>query len=262
MVAQQETLILAVTQMLGGVCIAGMTTEPDEATGLKWVRPTREHGHVLLGDITTVDGHVLQPFDVVDFQFLQARPSPPHMEDRITDFVHQRPRVTRRLEGDRRAAFLRKYLDTAPHEVLKNQQRSLCLIKPDWLKGTFRLDEYSGQFDARMAFRIGRLKVLGSYAKGGVSVTDLKWRALGRAWLPEDGGWTDFEAGDLEARFGLQEIYLAVGLTRSYRGGCWVIVIGVSTPSPPRRVRWDDISSSIFLGYISLPMLVLVVVCI
>ncbi len=49
----QDLLILAVTKMLGGVCIAGMTGEPDPVTGLCWVRPIREFGHVLLGDITT-----------------------------------------------------------------------------------------------------------------------------------------------------------------------------------------------------------------
>ena len=240
--ANQETLILAVTQMHGGVCIAGMTTEPDQVTGLQWVRPTREHGHVLLGDITTTEGTVVQPFDVVDFCLLRARPDPPHTEDWVTDFVHQRPRIARRLEGERRAAFLRNYLDAAPHEVLKNQQRSLCLIRPDWVKGTFRLDEYSGQFDARMAFGVGGQRVLGSYAKGGVSVTDLRWRALGRAWLPEDGGWTDYDAADLETRYGVQEVYLAVGLTRAYRGGYWTIVIGVHTvPGYDVLIDYDNL---------------------
>jgi hypothetical protein len=228
--------------MHGGVCIAGMTTESDEVTGLRWVRPAREYGHVLLGDITTEEGTVLRPFDVVQLRLLRANPDPPHTEDWVTDFVHQRPRVTRRLEGERRATFLRKYLDTAPQEVLKNQQRSLCLIKPDWLKGTFRLDGYTGRFDARMSFGLGRHRVKGSYAKGGVSVTDLKWRALGRAWLPEDGGWTDYDAGDLEARFGIQEVYLAVGLTRAYRGGCWIIVVGVHTvPDYEAAVDYDNL---------------------
>lgn len=240
--SSHETLILAVTQMHGGVCIAGMTTEANEVTGLRWVRPTREFGHVLLGDITTDEGNILRTFDVAELQFLRANPAPPHTEDWITDFAHRRPRVTRRLEGERRAAFLRKYLDTAPHEVLKNQQRSLCLIKPDWVKGTFRLDGYSGIFDARMSFGIGGQRVLGSYAKGGVSVTDLKWRALGRGWLPEDGGWTDFDAGDLEARFGIEEIYLAAGLTRAYRGGRWIIVIGVHTiPDYEAVVDYDNL---------------------
>ena len=45
----QEILMLAVTKMLAGVCIAGMTTEADPVSGLRWVRPVREGGHVLLG---------------------------------------------------------------------------------------------------------------------------------------------------------------------------------------------------------------------
>jgi hypothetical protein len=231
----QEVLMLAVTKMLGGVCIAGMTTERVPVTGLRWVRPIREHGHVLLGDITTADGSVLCPFDVVEFSLLRPESIPPHTEDWVTDFVHQRPRVARRLEGQRRVDFLRRYLDTASHQVL-------CLIKPDWVRGTFRLDGYSGQFDARLAFGLDQQEYLGSYAKGGISVTDLKWRALGRAWLPKDGGWTDFDSGDLEARFGIREIYLAVGLTRSFKGGFWSIVVGVHTiPDYQATVDYDNL---------------------
>ena len=225
----QEVLILAVTKMQAGVCIAGMTTEPDPVTGLRWVRPVREHEHVLMGDITTLEGTVLRPFDVVEFHLLRPHPAAPHTEDWIADFVHHRPRVVRRLEDQRRADFLHKYQDTAPQQVLENQQRSLCLIKPDRLKGCFRLDSYSGQFDARLAFDLGQRSYVGSYAKGGLSVTDLKWRAMGHTWLPEDGGWTEFDAGDLETRFGIQEIYLARGLTRSFEGKCWPLVVGVHT---------------------------------
>jgi hypothetical protein len=238
----QELLILAVTKMLGGVCIAGMTTERHPVTGLRWVRPVREYAHVLVGDITTAAGAVLQPFDVVKFNFLQPHPIPPHTEDWITDFVHHRPRVVRRLEGERRAGFLRKYLDTAPRQVLDSQQRSLCLIEPSRVKGCFRLDGYSGKFDARIAFRLGKKPYVGSYAKGGIPVTDLKWRALGRSWLPEDGGWTEFDAGDLEARLGIKEIYLAVGLTRSYRGGFWLVIVGVHTvPDYEAAVDYDNL---------------------
>jgi hypothetical protein len=133
-------------------------------------------------------------------------------------------------------------LDTAPHQVLEDQQRSLCLIKPHQIKGAFRLDGYSGQFDARLAFELAGRRYAGSYAKGGLSVTDLKWRALGRAWLPADGGWTEFDAGDLEARFGIEEIYLALGLTRSYKGDCWVIVVGVHTlPDYDAVVDYDNL---------------------
>jgi hypothetical protein len=224
----KETLMLAVTRMLGGVCIAGMTTEPDPVSRLRWVRPVRERGHVLVGDITTTEGVMLRPFDVVELNLLQARPLPPHSEDWIADFVQHRPRIVRRLEGDRRSSFLHSYLDTDPQQVLDCHERSLCLLSPDWIQGCFRLDAYSGKFEARLGFGLGGRRY-GSYTKGGLRVTDLKWRALGRTWLPEAGGWTEFDAGDLEARLGVTEVFLAIGLTRSFKGECWAIVIGVHT---------------------------------
>jgi len=238
----QETLILAVTRMHGGVCVAGMVTEPDPITGLRWVRPARDFGHVLLGDITTVEGPVLEPFDVVQLDLQCPQPDPPHTEDWIVDFVRDRPRVVRRLQSERRTGFLRKHLDTAPQQVLESQQRSLCLIKPESITGCYRLDAYSGKFQARMTFDLAGRSYIGSYAKGGLSVTDLKWRALGRAWLPEEGGWTEFDARDLEARYGFQEIYLAVGLTRSFEGKCWPIIIGVHTvPDFEAVVDYDNL---------------------
>lgn len=238
----QEMLVLAVTKMHAGVCIAGMTTDPAPITGLRWVRPIREHGHVLLGDITTADDTVLRPFDVVEFNLLRPCPLPPHTEDWITDFVRHRPRIVRCLEGQRRANFLQKYLDTVPCQILNSQRRSLCLITPDWITGCFRLDGYSGKFDARLAFGLDKNTYRGSYAKGGLSVTDLKWRALGRDWLPQGGGWTEFDAGDLEARFGINQIYLVVGLTRSFKGGFWPIVVGVHTlPDYQATVDYDNL---------------------
>ena len=225
----QDLLILAVTKMLGGACIAGMTSEPDPVTGLCWVRPVREYGHVLLGDITTLDREVLRPFDVVGFNLIRPRPEPPHTEDWVADFVHQRPRIVRRLEAERRAGFLDKYQDSAPLQVLENKQRSLCLLNPAWVKGCFHLDPPSGDFDARLAFGLNERTYGGSHAKGGLSVTDLKWRALGRAWLTPTGGRREFDAGDLEARFGIRQIYLVVGLTRSFQGSFWPIIVGVHT---------------------------------
>lgn len=244
----REVLMLAVTRMHGGVCIAGMTAEPDPVTGLRWVRPAREFRHVLLGDITTTEGRVLGPFDVVELQCKDPCPDPPHTEDCVVDFVRRRPRVVRRLEGEPRAQFLEKYQDPAPRQVLDNQQRSLCLVKPDSVTGCYRLDGYSGKFQARMSFRImgrsyrGAHASSGSYAKGGFSVTDLRWRALGRQWLPEEGGWTEFDEGDLQARLGVGEIYLALGLTRPYEGRCWPIVIGVHTvPDYEVVVDYDNL---------------------
>ena len=81
---------------------------------------------------------------------------------------------------------------------------------------------------------------LGSRAKGGASVTDLKWRALGRTWLPEEGGCMEFEDADLKARLGAEEVFLVAGLTRSYQGGFWLIVVGIHTiPDYEAAVDYD-----------------------
>jgi hypothetical protein len=97
------------------------------------------------------------------------------------------------------------------------------------VRGAFRLDGDSGQLEARLSFGLVGRSYVGSLAKGGLSVTDVYWRALGRDWLPESGGWTDFDGGDLEARYGVREVYLAVGLTRSYEGNLKPIILGVHT---------------------------------
>jgi len=237
----QELLLLAVTRMLGGVCVAGMTADPDPLTGLRWVRPVREHGQVLLGDITTAQGSVLRPFDVAALHFLRPRPQPPHAEDWTVDW-RQRPVVVRRLEGERRRAFLAKYLDADPCHVLDNQERSLCLVRPDRVAGCFSLDAYTGKLEARLSFVVAGRPYHGSFAQGGLPVTDLKWRALGRAWLPPEGGWLDFDEGDLEARLGVREVFLAVGLGRSFQGACHTLVVGVHTvPEYEVVVDYDNL---------------------
>jgi hypothetical protein len=224
--AAQEILILAVTQMLGGVCIAGMSTEGDPATGLRWIRPVREFEHVLLGDVTAVDGTVIRPFDVAEFHLLRARPSPPHIEDWITDFARPRLRVVRRLEGERRAAFLRKYVDPDPASVLENQARSLCLVRPDWIRASLELDAYTGKLEARLALALGPHRYRGA-REAGLSVTDLRWRALGCTRLPESGGILEVDMDALRARLGLQDLFLAIGLTRAFQGAHWPMVVGV-----------------------------------
>ena len=238
----QEVLLLAVTKMLAGVCIAGMTAEPHGVTGLRWVRPVREHGNILLGDITTAEGQVLRPFDVVALNLLRPRPGLPHAEDWIADLAHTRPCITRQMPPERRAAFLERYCDRDPCQVLDRQERSLCLFKPDWVKGCFKLDAYTAQFEARLSFGLHGHCYRGSFARGGHPVTDLKWRALGRAWLPAEGGWLDFDEGDLEARFGIREIYLAAGLTRLHKGAFWPMIVGVHTlPDYEATVDYDNL---------------------
>ena len=65
--------------------------------------------------------------------------------------------------------------------------------------------------------------------KGGLPVTDVKWRALGREWLGDRGGRLDCDEGELPDRLGVEDLYLALGLSRSYEGEYWLLVLGVHT---------------------------------
>jgi hypothetical protein len=226
----QEVLILAITKMLSGICTAGFTRETDLITGLRWVRPVRDFGTVLPGDMTDAAGRLVQCGDVVELHLVEPRPDPPHVEDWLTDFVRRRPRFLRRLEGEKRANFFAKYLDRAPEDVLVHCTRSLCLVQPEQVWARFSLDAYSGKYEARMGFVLtGDVNHLQTMSRRGVSVTDIKWRALGRAWLGEKGGRLTLDHDALFERLGAEALYLAVGLSRNWQGEYWPLVIGVHT---------------------------------
>jgi hypothetical protein len=224
----QEVLILAMSKMLSGICTAGFSREPDPVTGLRWVRPVRDYDTLHPGDVTCSDGHLIQCGDVVELNLLGPRPDPPHVEDWLADFVHHRPRLLRRLEGERRAQFLARHLDPAPADVLIHQVRSLCLVQPREVWARFSLDRYSGKYEARMGFVLGG-DVDHPRATGqrGVSVTDLKWQALGRTWLGGEGSSLTLDHDALCQRLDAEALYLAVGLSRSYQGEYWPMVVGV-----------------------------------
>lgn len=222
-----EVLILAMTKMLSGICTAGMTLDPDPVTGLRWVRPVREFGTVLPGDMTAASGRLVRCCDVVELDLVAPRPDPPHSEDWVVDFRH-RPRVVRRLGGQKRERFFARHLDRAPEDVLVHSRRSLCLVKPKRVWACFSLDPYSAKYEARMRFVMpGEVNHPDAMGRRGVPVTDLRWRALGREWLGEGGGRLELQHGVLCERLGAKDIFLALGLSRSWRGECWLLVVGV-----------------------------------
>ncbi len=235
----QEVLILAMTRMHTGVCTAGFTRQPHPLSRLHWVRPVKEYGSLLLGDLTDADGRVIQGGDVVALHPQSYRPKPPHTEDWVTDCVYHRPRLLRRLEGERRASFLAQHLDGAPADVLgQNPTRSLCLVRPERLWSCFALDPYSLKYEARIGFTVEDVPSSRTSSSRGLPVTDLKWCALGRSWLGEGGGELRLDENELRERLGAQEIYLALGLSRPYQGKLWLLVIGVHI-EPDYQVEID-----------------------
>jgi Dual OB-containing domain len=224
--SEPNILILAVTRMRGGVCIAGMTSAPDSHSVLRWVRPVKAKGSLLLGDIRYPDGVLMGLGDVVAWRLGAARPDPPHIEDVLVDPVRDRPHCMRRLDAARRAHFCAERLDRAPDEILVHEARSLCLVRPAALEACWSYDSYNGHYEARMAFRAG------GFATGerGIPVTDLAWRALGRAWLC---GAAQLRLDDAALRERIGDVYLAVGRGRTFEGRHWPLVVGVHAAGLP-----------------------------
>jgi hypothetical protein len=228
--------MLAVTVMKTGVCIAGVRPDAPGA----WIRPVREFGAVLLGDITypaaggsspSAPRRVMRPFDLVELTLGRAQPDPPHVEDYICDFVHARPRLIGSVPEEKRAALLMGVAST-PEAIWRQHSRSLGALAVSDLTATFTLDTYTGKYEARVAFP--------GLPPGAQSApcTDLKWRALGRRLLAaegsaggEDGARTLTLAGDrLRAALGgAREFWIVMGTTRAYNGQHWPLIVGVHT---------------------------------
>jgi hypothetical protein len=223
---QPDILIMAVTRMRGGVCIAGMTSAPDPQSVLRWVRPVKANGLLLLGDIRYPDGALMALGDVVAWRLGPPRPDPPHIEDMLVVPVRDRPQCVRHLDAARRAHFCAEHLDRDPDGVLVDEARSLCLVRPAALEVWWSYDAYNGHYEARMAFRVG------GFAAGqrGIAVTDLAWRALGRAWLH---GAAHLRLDDAALRERIGEVYLTVGRGRTFEGRRWPLVVGVHAEGLP-----------------------------
>jgi hypothetical protein len=203
--------------MLSGVCIGGVAPG-----GGPWVRPVKAFGCPQPGDIRYADGTLMRPFDIVGLNLREPHPMPPHREDVLCDFTHPRPELRGRLSEAEREALLERCLDPRPADVWCGGDRSLALFEPPTLTAAFSYDDYSEKFEARIAWP-------GYDRPGGVPVTDLKWRALGREWTSRGPHNVQYHREGLGRRLGVERLFLAIGLSRNYQGQFWPIVVGVHT---------------------------------
>ena len=233
-----DVLILAVARQPGGLTIAGMTTERDPTTGLRWVRPVAPDGPWQLDSLTYADGTLVRPGDVVRLALGGFEAPSPHVETVEAQVGTEPMERVRQLSEERRASFFASHLDPAPRDVLGAKIRSLCLVRPDHLSATIEFDEETGHFGAKFAMAIasGAINEDGSprylRSQEDIVVTDIYWRALMREWLGEE---EFMEVDEPELRERLGEIYLVLGL--SPKGA--PRVLGVHTV-PPYEAALDQ----------------------
>jgi len=235
----KEVLIMAVTRMKAGVCTAGFIHEPHPESHLRWVRPIKKFGTLLLEDLRATDGRVVEMGNVVALNLLYPSAVLPRPEDWVTDFIQQPPNVMRQLTEQKRADFLANHCDKNPATVLQQQTRSLCLLQPDEIWVKFAGNTVAGTYEARLGFRLDGSLYPTSNPQQGIPVTDLKWRSLGHHWLAQEGESQLYLNHDaLYERLAADIVYLSIGLSWPFNGKIWPLVIGVH-PVPDYTIAID-----------------------
>lgn len=213
----EDVLILAVTKMEGGVCIAGVNQRH------KWLRPVLAFKQLAQSDITYRDGTLMQPFDVVPMPVVQRRGRSPHVEDAVVDFSHYL-QPARRLTGDKRAAWLDRYAEdghAAAAAIYERYERSLALVRTPQAEAVVAYSPKRGRLELRIAADF--------LWQGSLPCTDLRWRAFSHRLLATSE-MQEGEQHDLHALLGVEQIYLTLGLSRpQHKEQCWSLIVGVHT---------------------------------
>ncbi len=227
----RRLLVMAVTRLADGVCVACV----DESNA--WVRPTRQKAggwrQLTPRDLCDARGEVVvTPGCLVDWPLGTAAPRDVHAEDVFVDSSPVRAAgVLTQSELLSRCGDLCE-MDLA--EFLRSDRRSLGLFKRQWIDRIVFSAEGKGGIAARIQFRHGTLA-------DNFSVTDLRWRALGRRVLVRWGKQQVFLSEDDLLRYlKLRIRYLAVGRGQptdkipphGIAGPHWPFFIGVVTDVP------------------------------
>lgn len=114
-------------------------------------------------------------------------------------------------------------------------------MKPEDFRVRFSLDTSTGKYDARAWITLtDSIKLPGTASAQGLSITDLKFRALGRSWLSEHCGTVELVHEALMERLNADALYLTMGLSRQWRGRYWPLVHAVHiVPDYEAVVRLD-----------------------
>ncbi len=222
-----DVLVLAVARQPGGLMIAGMTTERDPVTGLRWMRSSL-NAPLGVDDLRYDDGTLVRPGDVVRLETVAAEAAAPHVETVVLNLEGQPLVRVRQLSDERRAGFFPAHLDTDPAAVLRERTRSLCLVRPDYAHAIISFDEDTGRFETRIALVVGKLRS----NEEGIAVGDIYWRALARTWLGDEP-YIEIDDADLQSRLG--DMYLVIGLNRKSNP----LILGVHTV-PPYAATIDE----------------------
>lgn len=167
-----ELLVMSVTRLGAGVCVACLR---DTRT---WVRPTREGPggwrQLEVGDLCGATGRVvIEVGNVVRWPLGRHMPRAVHTEDYE---VAGRPEFVHTLANDELAAACAAVCERDLPGFLRGDDRSLTALRPETVTSLRFRHERPDEYSLRLT-----LEHQGLHED--LSVTDLRWRALGRVLL-------------------------------------------------------------------------------
>ncbi|MDI6735777.1 MAG: hypothetical protein QME42_06235 [bacterium] len=219
----KNLVILAMTKMANGVCIAGI--EPE--TG-QWIRPVRldvsdpmEHC-IQLTDFIIKGQPQIKYLGLSQFGLKEPKPEPPHIEDWLID-RRVKPKLVKELSNSEKIEFLKAHSHQDDLPNLEGLKYSLGMITPEDFSFHFKPNKAGDDIAVRVDFSVN------SRNYSDIPCSDIKMRALGRKVLSYLGKSEhrlfrqDFD------KKGYEQVFFAMGLTRPYKDKNWLMVIGVHT---------------------------------
>jgi hypothetical protein len=229
---KQEIVITDVTRMQAGrVCIAGYNRKG------KCIRPVLPPPGIHERMLYAQSRLLVFPFAVVEFDFLQPTPQPPHTEDWRYDpfavrFVKQvdekakREILERTLFPDIKAIFETPVYADFGYYVKDGQgPRSLGTIRPQQIAALI----HDLSPESKWQYRIGFVDSEGTSYR--LTVTDLAWRYY-HDHQRETGQSPQDITSELAAILKSSQVYLRIGLARGWAkfpDRCFIQVTGVYT---------------------------------
>jgi len=224
-----DIIVLAVTRLSSGVCIAGITTERE------WVRPTRPTGpdwrQLEYSDCKDKSGQwVICKGNVVAMDLVKAIPMGAHTEDWLVG--DRPPELVEELSDEDYQGICQELTEDST-DAIKSQDatRSLIMVHPSRITSFLFGIEGQKRYTPRCAFRVG-----GSLYQG-VAVSDAEWRTYGRRQRRKQQGDCRITGQKVFAELDVDDCWFTLG-RNEYKSSIYLMVIGVHL-FPPRRFPRD-----------------------
>lgn len=223
----KKTLIITdVTAMSGNnVCIAGY----DDS--LTCIRPVLPQGQITKGHLFKDNELIIYPGAKVSFYFLSKNPQPPHTEDYIFrdgSIEYEGKSTIKEWEEVLTQTGSQNIVELFAHIQDRcvppgSPGPSIGTLVPSEIP-TLHCDYYNDPPRLRM-----RIVDHGVTVKNNVPITDLAFRDLFDFLLENHKGDCEKTVKLLNKKLAAGNMYLRLGLTRPFRGCCWLQVNGIHT---------------------------------